>query len=149
MSDFVPMWKQAADGDVEALTRALDEEGRDPAAEAERKPGVCGLKGLMYLIRDVICLLQTNGTALHWAASMGHLPLVKFLFERAPQLVEMRTNVSVAWCVLSCSLTLFLYQDGCTALHKAALNGHLLVVEFLFKRAPQLIEMRTNVSAAW
>ena len=42
MGDFVPMWKQARDGDVEGLTRALDEEGRDPAAELERHPEVCG-----------------------------------------------------------------------------------------------------------
>ena len=41
MSDFVPMWKQAADGDLEGLTRALDEEGRDPAAEEERDTEVC------------------------------------------------------------------------------------------------------------
>ena len=36
------MWMQARDGDVEGLTRALDEEGRDPAAEAERSPTVGG-----------------------------------------------------------------------------------------------------------
>ena len=47
MSDFVPMWKQAEDGDVEALTRALDEEGRDPAAEAERRSEVCVLKKIL------------------------------------------------------------------------------------------------------
>ena len=41
MSDFMPMWMQAQDGDVEGLTHALDEERRDPAAEAERKPEVC------------------------------------------------------------------------------------------------------------
>jgi hypothetical protein len=42
MSDFVPMYKQAEDGDVEGLTRALDKEGRDPAAEAELGTEVCG-----------------------------------------------------------------------------------------------------------
>jgi hypothetical protein len=36
------MWKQALFGDIEGLTRALDEEGRDPAAEAERDTEVCG-----------------------------------------------------------------------------------------------------------
>ena len=41
MSDFVPMWKQAQDGDVEGLTRALEEEGRDPAAKKEQDAKVC------------------------------------------------------------------------------------------------------------
>jgi hypothetical protein len=101
MSDFLPMWKQALLGDVEGLTRALDEEGRDPAVEAERKPGVCGLKRILYGFRDLMCLFQWGTTALHFAAQEGHLPLVEFLLERAPQLIEMRTIVSAAWCVLS------------------------------------------------
>jgi hypothetical protein len=46
------------------------------------------------------------------------------------------------------SLTVVESQDGRTALHMAAQEGHISVVEFLFERAPQLIEMRDEVSAA-
>ena len=46
MDVFVPMWMQAQDGDVEGLTHALDEEGRDPAAGAERS-SVCCLNRLI------------------------------------------------------------------------------------------------------
>jgi hypothetical protein len=101
MSDFVPMWKQALLGDVEGLTHALDEEGRDPAAEAERYTDVRGLKRILYGIRDLMCLFQWDATALHSAAHEGHLSVVEFLFKQAPQLIEMRTNVSAAWCVSS------------------------------------------------
>jgi len=51
-------------------------------------------------------------------------------------------------CASLVALTVFVSQNGRTALHKAALNGHLLVVEFLFERAPQLIEARDDVSVA-
>ena len=37
---------------------------------------------------------QHGNTALHVAADWGHLPLVEFLIEHAPQLIEARTNVS-------------------------------------------------------
>ena len=43
---------------------------------------------------------------------------------------------------------MFLFQYNSTALHTAAFKGHLPVVEFLFVRAHQLIEMRGEVSAA-
>jgi hypothetical protein len=52
-------------------------------------------------------------------------------------------------CFVLLSLTVFVSQDGFTALHSAALDGHLPVVEFVLQRAPQLIEMRMNVSLAW
>jgi hypothetical protein len=52
-------------------------------------------------------------------------------------------------CFELLSLTVFVSQEGATALHEAAFGGHLPVVEFLFERAPQLIEMQDNVSAAW
>ena len=51
-------------------------------------------------------------------------------------------------CASLVALTVFVSQNGRTALHKAALHGHLLVVEFLFERAPQLIEARDDVSVA-
>ena len=47
---------------------------------------------------------QVGFTALHLAAQEGHLPVVEFLFERAPQLIEMQDNVSAAWCPVSLSL---------------------------------------------
>jgi hypothetical protein len=50
-------------------------------------------------------------------------------------------------CFELLSLTVFVSQDGSTALHYAAGMGHLPVVEFLFEHTPQLIEMRMNVSA--
>jgi ankyrin repeat protein len=101
------------------------------------------------LLSLTVLVSQQGATALHSAAYKGHLPLIEFLFERAPQLIEMRDEVSAAWWnVIRCSLTVFLSQDGRTALHKAAFGGCLPVVEFLFEHASQLIEMRTNVSAA-
>ena len=57
---------------------------------------------LLYL---TVVESQDGGTALHYAAGKGHLPTVKLLFEHAPQLIEMRDEVSAAWCVLSCSLS--------------------------------------------
>jgi ankyrin repeat protein len=50
-------------------------------------------------------------------------------------------------CFELLSLTVFVSQHGITALHYAAANGHLPVVEFLFEHAPQLIEMLQVVSA--
>jgi ankyrin repeat protein len=92
---------------------------------------------------------QDGRTALHLAAFKGHLPLVEFLFKHAPQLIEMRTNVSAVWCVFRVFyLTVFVSQGGGTALHAATLEGHLDMVELLLGLAPQLIEMQTNVSTA-
>jgi ankyrin repeat protein len=102
------------------------------------------------LLSLTVFLSQDGRTALHVAAGKGHLPVVDFLFECAPQLIEMRTNVSVdVVCFELLSLTVFVSQKGITALHFAAQEGHLPLVELLFERAPQLIEMLTNVSAAW
>jgi hypothetical protein len=64
---------------------------------------VC-LKWLMYPFRDLMSLLFQGSTALHLAAMKGHLHVVEFLLERAPQLVEMRDEVSLVWYVYGCPL---------------------------------------------
>ena len=56
------------------------------------------------LLSLTVFVSQNGCTAFYVAAEKGHLPLVELLFERAPQLIEMLTNVSAAWCGLSCSL---------------------------------------------
>jgi hypothetical protein len=56
------------------------------------------------LLSLIVFVSQYGNTALHFAAIEGHLPVVEFLFERAPQLIEMQTNVSAAWCVSKSSL---------------------------------------------
>jgi hypothetical protein len=49
----------------------------------------------MYGFRDLMCLFQWGSTALHMAA-FKHLHVVEFLFEHAPQLIEMQNEVSAA-----------------------------------------------------
>ena len=52
-------------------------------------------------------------------------------------------------CFECLSLTVFVSQNGYTALHMAALKGHLPMMELLLERAPQLFEVQSNVSTAW
>ena len=48
------------------------------------------------LLSLTVFVSQGGFTALHAATQEGHLPVVEFLFEHAPQLVKMRDNVSAA-----------------------------------------------------
>jgi hypothetical protein len=47
-----------------------------------------------------VFVFQHRSTSLHLAAQEGHLPVVEFLLEHAPQLIEMQDEVSPVWCVL-------------------------------------------------
>jgi hypothetical protein len=52
----------------------------------------------------IVSVSQQDETALHTAVRKGHLPVVEFLLEHAPQLIEMLDEVSAAWYVYGCSL---------------------------------------------
>jgi hypothetical protein len=76
------------EGDVEGLSRLLDE-GVDPIDRREREP----------VSHDLCnCLLQQalqySITALHVAAKLCRLAVVRLLVERAPHLLEARDRVS-------------------------------------------------------
>ncbi|XP_017095501.2 ankyrin repeat domain-containing protein 39 [Drosophila bipectinata] len=68
---------------------------------------------------DVNAVTKAGATALHRAAMMGHLDIVKLLAENKANL---------------------LLQDECgqSALHRAALRGHLEVCRFLLQKEPAL-----------
>ena len=58
---------------------------------------------MCFELFSLTVFVSQNGTIpLHKAAQEGHLPVVEFLIERAPQMIEAKTNeVSAARCVLS------------------------------------------------
>ena len=56
------------------------------------------------LLSLTVFVSQRGLSALHLAAFWDHLPVVEFLFEHAPQLIEMRTIVSIVLCVLTYSI---------------------------------------------
>ena len=89
------------------------------------------------LLSLTVFVSQAGTTVLHIAANKGHLPLVEFLFERAPQLIEARTNVSTAWYFqVSLFLIPFVTQEGSLSLHFAAAGSHPSVVKWITDRLP-------------
>ena len=54
---------------------------------------------------------QLGDTALHYAVYYeGHLPMVEFLLEHAPQLIEMRNEVSTVWFVFELFTVCYILQ---------------------------------------
>ena len=65
-------------------------------------------------------------TALHSAASRGHLEVVKYLLEKGGAEVNEKTN------------------DGWTTLHYAARYGHLEVVKYLLEKGGTEVNVKDN-----
>ncbi len=77
-------------------------------------------------------LFQYNGwTALHWAAYCGHSEIVTLLINNGCDVnIKTTDKVSYILCRIWDSLC-YILQYGYTALHHAAIKGHLEIVALL------------------
>ena len=104
---------------------------------------------MIYLIDDT----QFGWTALHYAVENGRYDCAQLLIQ-AGAVVDIQNIVSILYFILHIImiiLVIYLIGDtqiGCTALHRAAINGHCDCTQLLIQ-AGAVVDIQTNVSTLY